>query len=597
MDTVRLAETAARTDLRGDNSDLIAPDAHGQNFFEVDTSLQGLLELYLPTDLLAHMRPHYHRLGEIAGSELDTHARMSDKHSPVLHSRDAFGRDEDHIEFHPSYREMERIALDDFGIHAMSRRPGVLGWQEKVPPVAKYAFQYLFVQSEFGLMCPISATETSCLVIERHGDDALKTRFVDRMLSQDRKTRLMGAQFMTEKSGGSDVSSLELEARYEDGQWRLYGDKWFCSCADGDVAMLLARPEGAPPGNAGLALFALPRQLDDGSRNSYRIVRLKDKLGTNSMASGEIMFEGAVAYPLGEVGPHANPGLKQMLDQVNMSRLSHGVRAAGMMRRCLNEALAVSRFRVAFGGRIIDKPLMRRQLLKLMVPTEQALSMAMFTAVNLAKGESGDKEASKLTRILTPLLKFRTARDNLQVATGAMEARGGNGYIEDWVNARLVRDAHVGVLWEGTSNINAIDIVTRAVAKAGGHDDLRGALSEMLEDAPGLPGQFRGELTSAVERAAAFAEEVAREGREPLMRKAATGLYNTTTAAIMASEGAVLGERGGDARRLLLSRLVIDHRVKPQDPLAGEGGDDDIAQLLLNPAPVSLEQARALLRR
>lgn len=593
MDTVGLAETAPR----GDNSDLIAPDAHGQNFFEIDASLQGLLELYLPADLLAHMRPHYDRLGAISGDRLDSLARMADKRGPVLHARDAFGRDEDHIEFHPAYREMEKIALDDFGIHAMSRRPGVLGWPEKVPPVAKYAFQYLFVQSEFGLMCPISATETSCLLIERHGDAELKARFVDRMLSQDREERLMGAQFMTEKSGGSDVSGLELEARFEDGHWRLYGDKWFCSCADGDVAMLLARPEGAPPGNAGLGLFALPRRLDDGSRNSYRIVRLKDKLGTNSMASGEIVFEGAVAYPLGEVGPHANPGLKQMLDQVNMSRLSHGVRAAAMMRRCLNEALAVARNRVAFGGRVIDKPLMRRQLMKLMVPTEQALSMAMFTAVNLAKGEAGDAAAAKLTRILTPLLKFRTARDNIQVATGAMEARGGNGYIEDWVNARLVRDAHIGVLWEGTSNINAIDVVTRAVAKAGAHDDLRGGLGEMLEDAPGMPGQFRGELAGAIERAAAFAEDVAREGREPLMRKAATGLYNATTAAVMATEGAALGERGGDARRLLLSRLVVDHRLKPQDPLASEGGDDAIAAALLDPAPVSLEQARGLIGR
>ncbi len=594
MDTVGMTEATAR-DMRGDNSDLIAPDAHGQNFFEIDTGLQGLLELYLPADLLTHMRPHYERLGEIAGGRLDTLARMADKRGPVLHARDAYGRDEDHIEFHPAYREMEGIALDDFGIHAMSRREGVLGWQDKVPPIAKYAFQYLFVQSEFGLMCPISATETSCLLIERHGDQELKDRFVDRMLSQDRETRLMGAQFMTEKSGGSDVSGVELEARYEDGQWRLYGDKWFCSCADGDVAMLLARPEGAPKGNAGLALFALPRRLDDGTRNDYRIIRLKDKLGTKSMASGEIMFSGAVAYPLGEIGPHANPGLKQMLDQVNMSRLSHGVRAAAMMRRCLNEAMAVAENRVAFGGRVIDKPLMRRQLLKLMVPTEQALSMAMFTAVNLAKGEAGDEDAAKVTRILTPLLKFRTARDNIQVATGAMEARGGNGYIEDWVNARLVRDAHIGVLWEGTSNINAIDVVTRAVAKAGAHDDLRDKLAGMLDDAPGLPGQFRGELAGAVERATAFADDVARQGNEPLMRKAASGLYNSATAAIMAAEGAALGERIGDARRMLLSRLVIEHRIKPQDPLAGERGDDAITDALLHTAPVSLEQARALL--
>ena len=548
------------------DSDRIAGDCHGLNFFDIDPSLQSLLQLYLPEDLRTHMLPHYRRLGAIAGGELDSLARMADKRGPVLHPRDAFGRDEDWIEFHPAYREMERIALQDFGIHCMSRRPGALGWPDKVPPVAKYAFQYLFVQSEFGLMCPISATETSALLIERHGDPEVRARFADRMLTQDESQLLMGAQFMTEKTGGSDVSNIALEARYEDGAWRLYGDKWFCSCADGDVAMLLARPEGAPPGNAGLGLFALPRRLDDGTRNRYRIVRLKDKLGTKSMASGEIVFEGAVAYPIGTVGPHANNGLKQMLDQVNMSRLSHGVRAAAMMRRCLNEATAAASTRTAFGTANVDKPLMRRQLLKLMTPTEQALSMSLYCATQLQAAEEGDPAAARVVRILTPLLKYRTARDNIQVATGAMEARGGNGYIEDWVNARLVRDAHIGVLWEGTSNINAIDVVTRAVGKAGAHEDLAADMSGLLDDAEALPGQFRGELARAVDMATAFAGDVARHGRETMMRQAATALYNAATAAILASEGAALGAAGGDARRILIARMVLDHRLRPAGP-------------------------------
>lgn len=595
MDSVYMGATGAAAQHAPSNSDWIAPDCAGMNFYEIDHSLQNLLELYLPPDLLEHMRPHYERLGEVSGGRLDALSRMSDKRGPVLHHRDAYGRDEDWIEFHPAYREMEKIAIEEFGIHCMSRREGVLGWQGKVPPVAKYAFQYLFVQSEFGLMCPISATETSALLIEKHGSEDLKRRFADRMLIQDRENILMGAQFMTEKTGGSDVSGIELTARFEDGEWRLYGDKWFCSCADGDIAMLLARPEGAPGGNAGLALFAMPRRLDDGTRNSYRLVRLKDKLGTNSMASGEIIFEGAVAYPLGEIGPQANPGLKMMLDQVNMSRLSHGVRAAAMMRRCLNEAMAVAENRVAFGGLIVDKPLMRRQLMKLMIPTEQALSVSLFTATALAAGEAGDEQAKKVTRILTPLLKFRTARDNIKVATGAMEARGGNGYIEDWVNAKLVRDAHIGVLWEGTSNINAIDVVTRAVGKAGAHDDLAEAMSELLEDSDQLPGQFRGELTRTVEMAAAFAGDVARQGKEPLMRQAASALYNAAAAAIMAHEGAMSAARGGDARRMLMARMVVDHRLKAQDPLAATVSAPGIEDALLSKEPVSAERARALL--
>ena len=568
----------------------LAPDCHGLNFFDIDQSLQDLLPLYLPDDLRAHMTPHYRRLGEVAGGRLDELARLSDRHGPVLHARDAFGRDEEWIEFHPAYREMEKIGFGDFGIHTMSRRSGVLGWNGSPPLTAKYILQYLFVQSEFALMCPISVTDTSMVLIEKYGDEAVKQRFLPRMMSQDMGELLKAAQFMTEKKGGSDVGQVELSAKLEDGpdgkEWRLYGDKWFCSCADADVALLLARPEGAVDGTAGLGLFALPKHREDGSRNSYRIVRLKEKLGSRSMASGEIIFEGAVAYPLGEVGPGRNKGLKQMMDQVNLSRLSHGVRAAAMMRRCLNEAMVAARGRTAFGGAVVDKPLMRRQLMKLMVPTEQALSMSLFSASQLEKAEAGDATAEQLVRILTPLLKFRACRDNITVATGAMEARGGNGYIEDFVNARLVRDAQLGVLWEGTSNINALDVITRAVGKVGAQDVLGNTLTGILDDADGLPGQFRGALGHAVKRSIDLAEEVASSGDEPLMRQASDALYHAASAVVMASEGARIAARpkeagGGNNKRLLLARMILDHRLSPQDPLAPKSDDADaVAELL-----------------
>ena len=576
------------------NSDWIAPDANGENFFKIDDSLQGLLKLYLPDDLREHMTPHYNRLGKIAGSRLDELARTADKHAPVLHARDPFGRDEDWIEFHPAYREMEKIGFGDFGIHCMSHTSGVHGWKNKVPALAKYVFQYLFVQSEFGLMCPISVTDTSAVLIERYADEKTKKRFLPGMHTQDMSKILKSAQFMTEKTGGSDVGQIELTAKYENGEWRLYGDKWFCSCADADVALLLARPEGAADGTGGLGLFALPRHLDDGSRNKYRIVRLKDKLGTKSMASGEIIFEGAVAYPLGEVGLGKNSGLKQMMDQVNMSRLSHGVRAAAMMRRCLNEALAVARNREAFGTTLIEKPLLRRQLIKIMVPTEQALSMAMYTGHQLELSDAGNTQASKLLRILTPLLKFRSCRDNIKVATDAMEIRGGNGYIEDWVNSRLVRDAHLGVLWEGTSNINALDVTTRAIAKAGAHKALSDSLQDLTTNTPDIPGQFRGTLQLAAERALTMAEEIATSGNETMARKASDALYNVTSASLLAREGAQLGTQDQDARRLILARMVMDHRLSPQDPLAIPQDEDPITVALLAQRKVSLAEAQEL---
>src|SRR3954447_5336853 len=365
-----------------DGADHIARDCAGLNFYEIDRGLRDLLPLYLAEDDYRQFAPHFHRLGALAGGRLDELARIADKNPPVLHARDRFGRDEDGIDYHPAYREMESIAFSDFQFHAMSHRGGALGADRPLPAVAKYAFQYLFVQAEFGLMCPISVTDTSIHLIRTFGSNALQDYLLPRMLSADLSTLWKGTQFMTEKAGGSDVGAVERVARRHDDTWRLHGEKWFCSHTDADVALMLARPEGAPAGTRGLALFALPRRTRDGARNAYRIVRLKDKLGTKSMASGEIRLEGAQAYLVGAVGQ----GLKQMMQQVNLSRLSHGVRAAAMMRRCVNEALAAARGRTTFGRPVADFPLMRRQLMKLLVPAEQALSMAFCTADALSRG-------------------------------------------------------------------------------------------------------------------------------------------------------------------------------------------------------------------
>lgn len=538
-------------------SDWIAPDCAGMDFFAADRGLRDLLAIYLPAPVLDHLTPHYSRLGRLAGGRLDDLARQADRHGPVLHARDRFGRDEDWIEYHPAYREMEQIAFGDFQFHAMSHRGGVMGMDRPLPPVAKYAFQYLFVQGEFGLMCPISVTDTSIHLIRKFGSNSLQDYLLPRMLSADMATLWKGTQFMTEKAGGSDVGAIETMARLNDGVWRLHGEKWFCSHTDADVALMLARPEGAASGTRGLALFALPRRTRDGARNAYRIARLKDKLGTRSMASGEIRLEGAEAYLVGQ----QDAGLKQMMEQVNLSRLSHGVRAAAMMRRCVNEALAAARGRTAFGKTVADFPLMRRQLMKMLVPAEQALSMALCTADALGRG------AREELRILTGLLKLRACRDNVVVATGAMEARGGNGYIEDWVNPRLIRDAQVGLLWEGTSNINALDVIGRAVGKAGAQRALHAMLTGRLEEAAALPPAFRASLGIALDRAVALAERVAGQGQETLARQAATALYDVSSAVLLAREGS---RPGADARRALVARFVLAHRLSPVDPLAPE---------------------------
>ncbi len=577
----------------------IAPDVHGQNFYAIDRQFQDLLRLYMEPGLRAQMTPHFERLGELAGGRLDELAMIADKHPPVLQPRDRFGRDEDWIDYHPAYREMEKIAYEEFGLHAMSHRAGVLGLAEPAHPLVKYAFTYLFVQGEFGLMCPVSMSDTSNFTMKTHASPELKHLLMDRLLSQDPARMMKGAQLMTEKAGGSDVGALETEAERigvgADGieRWKIYGQKWFCSHADADLALILARPRGAAAGTRGLAMFALPRRLEDGSRNSYRIVRLKDKLGTRSMASGEIVLDGATAYLVGDV----NHGFKQMMSQVNLSRLSHGVRAASMMRRCLNEALAAARGRRAFGKPTSEYPLLRRQLMKIMLPTEQALSMYAFSADAMGRADKGDKDAANLLRVLTPVYKFRACRDNIPVASAALEVRGGIGYIEEWVTARLVRDAQIGTIWEGTSNINALDVVQRAVGKSGGHKTLSAALKAKYEPSGALPGQYKGLLGATLDRVERFVEAVAADPKqEKRSRLAAGALYHATTAALLAWEGATLGAEGGDARRLLLSRLVIEHRLAPQDPLSlGEQGwEEEAINLLLDDAPVPLAKAAAL---
>lgn len=577
----------------------IATDAHGQNFHSIDRQFQDLMRLYMEPGLLHQMTPHFERLGGLAGGRLDELAMIADKHPPVLQPRDRFGRDEDWIDYHPAYREMEKIAYEEFGLHAMSHRAGVLGLAEPALPLVKYAFTYLFVQGEFGLMCPVSMSDTSNFTMKTHASPELKRLLMDRLLSQDPTRMMKGAQLMTEKAGGSDVGALETEAERigvgADGieRWKIYGQKWFCSHADADLALILARPRGAAAGTRGLAMFALPRRLEDGSRNRYRIVRLKDKLGTRSMASGEIVLDGATAYLVGDV----NRGFKQMMSQVNLSRLSHGVRAAAMMRRCLNEALAAARGRRAFGRAIAEYPLLRRQLMKIMLPTEQALSMYAFSADAMGRADKGDGDAANLLRILTPVYKFRACRDNIPVASAALEVKGGLGYIEEWVTARLVRDAQIGTLWEGTSNINALDVVQRAVGKAGGHKTLSAALKAKYEPSGALPGQYKGLLGATLDRVERFVEAVAADPRhEKRSRLAAGALYHATTAALLAWEGATLGAQGGDARRLLLSRLVIEHRLAPQDPLSlGEQTwEEEAINLLLDDAPVPLAKAVSL---
>ena len=228
----------------------------------------------------------------------------ADRNPPVLRPRTRRGEDVQSIDKHPAYVEMERLAFGEYGLAALSHRGGVLGWDAPMPPAAKYLLTYLFVQAEFGLMCPVSMTDSLTRTLRKFGAPALVARHLPGLLSQDMDALTQGAMFMTEQGAGSDVGATAVTATpAAGGSWVLTGDKWFCSNPDADLAMVLARPLDGPPGLKGVGLFLLPRLRADGTPNAYRIVRLKDKLGTRSMASGEIRLDGAEAWLVGDDPP------------------------------------------------------------------------------------------------------------------------------------------------------------------------------------------------------------------------------------------------------------------------------------------------------
>lgn len=569
----------------------IAPDCQGLNFYEIDQSLQASVRVHAGPKASQHFAPWFTRLGEAVGGDLDRLARIVDRNPPVLEQRDRYGRDRDSITYHPAYRQMEKIGFEDFQLHSMSHQSNFFGWEGTVPSVVKYAARYLFAQSEIGMMCPLNMSDATIHVLKTFASEELKQHLLPKLLAPKLSELWKATQWMTEKAGGSDVGALETVARFENGVWRLYGEKWFASHTDAELALVLARPEGAPAGIKGVAMFAVPRFLTNGARNKYRIIRMKEKMGTRSLATCEVMFEGAEAYVVGKL----DQGIKQMMDEVNMSRLSHGVRAAGQMRRCFNEAIHVARNRSAFGKTLIDLPLMRRQIVKILVPAEQALSLSMFTAAQFDLARSGSKEAQDIVRILTPLLKIRACRDTIIAARASLESRAGNGIVEEWVNSKLVRDAHISLVWEGTSNINAIDVVRRAIGQVGAHKALKALLLERVQQVKELPDSFRSRLLSALNKSFDFAVRVASSpANEHLARQASSGLYNAASAAILAWEGA---QENGDPRKLLVSRFVLEHRLEPIDPLSPPDGEWERAAyaiLLQNECTVSLPDIVAL---
>jgi len=544
------------------------PTTRGLNFYLADPNLEFVCSTVMTPEDFERAHPHLVDLGAVAGGELDALAAEADRNPPTLRAWDAAGRRVDEVVRHPAYLAMERLAFARYGLAAMSHRPGVLGWPGRVPHAVKYALSYLFAQSEFGLLCPVSLTDSTARMLRHYGSDPLQAAYLPRLTTTDFDALWQGTQWMTERTGGSDVGASTTVARREaDGTWRLWGDKWFCSNANADVALTLARPEGAPHGTRGLTMFLVPRHLPDGTKNAWTINRLKDKLGSRSMATGEVTYAGAVAHVVGDPAR----GFAQMMEMVNVSRLSNAMRAAGIMRRSLLEAVTHARARAAFGRPLADLPLLRANLLEMLLDAEAAASVILNAATVLDRWDGGSADARRLFRILTPLAKYWiTAR--ARVVTGeAMNVRGGNGYIEEWVNPRLLRDAYLGAIWEGATNVVALD-VQRAILRDGclpALGDLVHARLETVTDRIAKPvgDAVRDALDEVARRAAAWPGLDAAE-REIESRPVADTLYHVVASALLLAEGQTLRDRNGNHRKLLTAALYQQRWLRPTRPAA-----------------------------
>ncbi len=552
------------------------PTTRGLNFFEADPNLLHALRCYAPGADVERALPHLAELGRVAGSELDELAMLADRNPPILRNFDEHGIRVDEIIYHPSFVAMQQIGFSTFGFAAMSHREGVLGWPGRVPHVIKFALSYLFVQGEFGLFCPISMTDSAARVIAQFGPDELRERYLPGLTSTDFTKLTQSAQLLTERTGGSDVGANECVARLVGGEWQLTGEKWFCSNVGAEVHLTLARPDGAPGGTKGLGMFLVPRTLPDGTRNRYIVRRLKDKLGSRSMPSGEYEFNGAVGYPVGDI----TRGFAQMAEMINVSRLSNGMRAAALMRRSLLEAVTHARGRSAFGKALIDLPLLREQIFEMTLDSEAALSIVLYAARALDAADAGSEFHELIVRIVTPLIKYANCRQARATAGIAMNVRGGNGYIEEWVNARLLRDAHLGSIWEGAENVVALD-VARAAARQHAHVALFSDLEQHLDaltdpDALRVAVPVREKLRDTRERfeTLLLAGEDSREARMTAMCDRLAALVCTV---LLLGEADNQARAGLGYRKLLIANEYRKRRLDRMDPL--DFGDEGMTFL------------------
>jgi len=540
------------------------------NYFRLDPGMQRRLRLYLAPEELAWSRPVLDEFGALCGGRIAALSFDANRHKPELRPMNERGERVDDILFHPSYVEMCRLAYG-FGLAQMNHLSEFRGWPRAPSRVVKAMAGTLFAAAEQGLYCPIFMTDCLIGVLARHADDDLKARYLPRFLSLDPDAYYQGAQLMTEKFGGSDVGATETRAVQADGVWRLHGDKWFCSNANADLFCTLARPDDAVSGTRGLGMFVVPRRLEDGGLNRIRINRIKDKLGTCSMASAEFTFDGALAYPVGPL----DQGFKIMCDMLNGSRLGTATMATGAMRRAMMEALHFARQRHTFGAPLHRHGMVRRAIADAYAESEGAAALLAYAyhLYDRHDREPGPAAEASL-RMATALAKMNNSAQGVEVASECLQIVGGVGYIEDRVTARLYRDAIVHPIWEGTTNMLVLDVL-RAVAKIDADAALAAEAEAMEEDLArnetrALFAPLRGELAATLAELRASLG-AAQETREYLAYGRARRLAAELIGLILIREAEFALAEDNDASGLDLAKAYLwKHKPGLMSRLYGE---------------------------
>ena len=532
----------------------------------------------------------------LCGGPLARRAEVTDKHGPVLRRYDEWGREVDTVEHHPAWlaSKADLVRAGFTGLPQHADRP--------VPAVVTAAMSYLVSQAETAIYCGLGMTSGAADICERYAPPAVRDDLVRRLTSLDPDEAWEGGMFLTERQGGSDVGANTTRAVPDGSEWRLYGEKHFCSNVDAEVFIVLARPDGAKDGTRGLATFIVPRVLPDGSANGFRIKRLKPKLGTVGVPTAEVQLDGAKAWlaadahqgasgpegdgleePLGSASErpqHDGRGVNRMMEMVNGSRFGVALMGLGIHRRSFLEAAIYAGQREQWGQRIDRYPLVRETLVDLLVELEAGMALTFECAVAVRNAADED-DGRRLRRILVPLAKVRATREALVAATQALEVLGGNGYMEDWPMARQLRDAQCHTIWEGTENICCLD-VRRAIRADGAHEPLIARIEQSLAGA-----HTGSALAPAVDAVAATLGDARRAldflGSAPEdvqllhARRLAYLLADLAEGAVLLDEATWQLEQQSDARKAVVARRFARRRLAP--PAVRGILDDDRAVL------------------